>query len=71
VARNIYRVIPEGALWAVQFGGSVVGRWRVKDNAVRRARSLAASDEPSMVTIHRPDGSIEREWRFGHEPSPG
>ena len=71
MARNVYRIFPDENLWAVVFGGRVVGRWRVKENAVRRARSLASVDEPSLVTVHRPDGSVEREWIYGHDASTG
>jgi Uncharacterized protein conserved in bacteria (DUF2188) len=70
VARNIYRVMRDGRLWVVQIGRRTLGRWRLKDNAVRRAREWASQDEPSLVTVHDADGSIEGEFPYGHDPYP-
>ena len=70
MARNVYRVVAAGRLWEVVFGGRAVSSFRVRDNAIRRARELAARDQPSVVTVHRADGSIERELPYGHDPYP-
>ena len=70
MARNVYRVVAEGRLWAVVFGGRPVATFRVRDNAVRRARQLAWRDQPSVVTVHGPDGSVELEVPIGHDPYP-
>ena len=71
MARNAYRVVADDHLWAVVFGGKVVGRWRIKENAIRRARALASEDEPSLVTVHGPGGAIENEWIYGHDATTG
>ena len=70
MARNVYRVVPEQNLWTLQIGGRVLGRWRSRDNAVRRAASLAETDQPSVVVVHRRDGSVEYEHPHGHDPFP-
>jgi Uncharacterized protein conserved in bacteria (DUF2188) len=70
VPRNMYKVEPEGQLWVVRIGGQVVGRWRSKDNALQKARTLATTDEPSAVSVHRHDGSVEQEWVVGQDIHP-
>ncbi len=70
MARNVYRVVADERLWAVQIGGRVLGRWRSRDNAIRRASAMAEGDQPSLVIVHRGDGSIEYERPFGHDPHP-
>jgi len=70
LARNIYRVVPDSTLWAVQIGRRVLGRWRSRDNAIRRAAAMAEGDQPSLVIVHRRDGSIEYERPHGHDPHP-
>jgi hypothetical protein len=70
MARNIYRLTPDGHLWALQVGGGVLGRWRSRDGALRRAQAVAAGDQPSLLVVHAPDGSVEHEHSFGHDPHP-
>lgn len=70
MARNVYRVVAEGPLWTVVFGGRPVARFRSRENAVKRARALAWGDQPSVVALHRADGSIEREVPYGHDAFP-
>ena len=70
MARNVYRVVPLENLWALQIGGRVLGRWRSRDNAVRRAAALAERDQPSVVVVYRRDGSVDYEHSHGHDPFP-
>jgi hypothetical protein len=70
MARNVYRLVPEGTVWRVQIGGRVLGKWRSRDNALRRAQAYAAADQPSTLVVHGRDGSVESEHPFGHDPHP-
>jgi streptogramin lyase len=70
MARNVYRLAPDGHLWALHVGGRVLGRWRSRDGALRRAQAIADGDQPSVLVVHGPDGSIEYEHSFGHDPHP-
>src|SRR4051794_2679531 len=56
MARNIYRLSAEGHLWTLQVGGHVLGRWRSRDGALRRAQAIAAGDQPSLLVVHAPTG---------------
>ena len=70
MARNIYRLLPDGHLWTLQVGKRVLGRWRSRQGAVRRAQSVAAGDQPSLLVVYDRDGSVELEQPFGHDPHP-
>jgi hypothetical protein len=70
MARNVYRVVPQGIGWSVQIGGRTLGRWRSRDNALRRAQAWASADQPSTLVVHSRDGSVESEHPFGHDPHP-
>ena len=70
VARNVYRIVPSGPGWELHFAGRIVGRWRVKDTALRRAHELASEDQPSLVTLYGKGGVPEREWSYGLDPYP-
>jgi hypothetical protein len=70
MARNIYRLVPNGHLWTLQVGGRVLGSWRSRDGALRRSQAIANGDQPSLLVVHAPDGSIEYEHPFGHDPHP-
>jgi hypothetical protein len=70
MARNIYRVVPQGIGWGVQLGGRLLGRWRSRANALRRAQAYAAADQPSTLVVHARDGSVESEHSIGHDPHP-
>ena len=70
MARNIYRLTPEGHLWTLQVGGRVLGKWRSRDGALRRAQAIAAGDQPSLLIVLGPDGEVEHEHPFGHDPHP-
>jgi hypothetical protein len=70
MARNVYRLIPRGHLWTLQVGSHVLGTWRSRDGALRRSQTIASGDQPSLLVVYAPDGSIEHEHPFGHDPHP-
>ncbi len=70
MARNVYRVVPHEIGWSVQLGGRTLGRWRSRENALRRAQAYAAADQPSTLVVLSRDGSVESEHPFGHDPHP-
>ncbi|HEY7283425.1 MAG TPA: DUF2188 domain-containing protein [Actinomycetota bacterium] len=70
MARNIYHLLPDGHLWMLQVGKRVLGRWRSRDGALRRAQAVASGDQPSLLIVHDRDGGVEYEHPFGHDPHP-
>ncbi len=68
-----YHVLPRKTGWAVQREGarrasSVHG---TKQEAVRQARSYAASRKPSRLVIHKKDGAVQEERAYeGEERTP-
>ena len=71
-----YHVLPRKTGWAVQREGarrasSVHG---TKEEAVRQARSYAASRKPSRLVIYKKDGAVQEERAYEGEvrtPKPG
>jgi hypothetical protein len=70
MARKVYRVLPDGDNWVVKKDGVVLSNHYKKDPAIDSARSLALSNQPSQVVVHRSDGTIEKEWTYGDDPYP-
>lgn len=70
MARNVYRVVPDGTDWEVTHDGSVLSRYVRKDDAVERGRKYAIADQPSQLVVHRSNGTIEFEWTYGNDPYP-
>jgi hypothetical protein len=62
MARNVYRVVPDGSVWSVKFLGSVLSSHAVKEDAVQQGRKFAIANQPSQLVAHRADGTIEFEW---------
>lgn len=73
---EIYHVLAEGAVasWKVEKEGAVLPltRTQSKDAAVRAAKRLAQSAAFGRVVVHRRDGTVQQEIRYGektgHQP---
>lgn len=72
--RAVYHVVPADDLWVVRLvGDSVNEAANTKEAAIARAKQLAQRSVLSQVVIHRADGTIEKEYTYGEDPtrSPG
>jgi len=69
---EIYHVLPEGAVasWRVEKEGAALPltRTQSKDAAVRAAKRLAQAAASGRVVVHRRDGSVAQEIRYGEPP---
>jgi len=72
MARNVYRVTPEGDQWKVKKDGAdrADSLHKTKESAVERAREVAKNNQPSQVVVHLQNGRIETEWTYGDDPFP-
>lgn len=65
----VYHVKPDGDRWSTQAEGA--GRPHrthdTKKEAVTEARSLAGSNPPARLVIHKSDGTIQRQHTYGIE----
>lgn len=71
LGRHSYRVHPSGGGWVVLKEGEADPRARFDrcETAVAEACRLAASDQPSRVTVDDGDGRIIEERLFGEDLS--
>jgi hypothetical protein len=53
--------------WHLEQRGELLARFDHKDDAIREAAWRARQIEDAQLMIHRADGTIERELRFGPE----
>lgn len=51
--------------WHLEQRGELLVRFDHKDDAIREAARRARQVEEAQLVIHRADGTIERELRFG------
>ncbi|MEU6641288.1 DUF2188 domain-containing protein [Saccharomonospora sp. NPDC046836] len=58
-------VSPDSLTWLVKDGAEVLSRHCRKRDAVRTAARVARANAPSILTIHRMDGTFEGERRYG------
>ncbi|MEU5553120.1 DUF2188 domain-containing protein [Micromonospora sp. NPDC047793] len=70
MARNEYHVVPDGDGWKVEQGGTVVGTYDTKQDAVDAGRKVAHGNEPSQLVVHTADGQIETEYTYQDDPYP-
>ncbi len=65
MAATRYHVSRFGERWTVIRDETEIAAFALRLSAVAVAVRAARRDPPSHVFIHHPDGSIERDWRFG------
>lgn len=70
MARNIYRVTPNGTRWELKFGGVVLYSHDNKDPVVERGRAEAKANQPSQLIVHETDGTFGYEHTYGDDPYP-
>ncbi|MEV6691940.1 DUF2188 domain-containing protein [Micromonospora sp. NPDC051196] len=70
MTRTEYHVVPDGAGWKVEQGGTVVGTYDTKQRAVEAGREAAHGSEPSQLVVHTADGRIETEFTYRDDPYP-
>ncbi len=70
MARNIYRVVPDGNQWKVKKDSVVRSTHATKQPAIDAGRVLALANQPSQLVVHRANGTIELEWTYGNDPYP-
>jgi len=71
-SRRVYDVSPMGDKWAVKARGpkqaSLV--FDKKEDAVDRAREMAAKLPLAQVVVRKQDGTIQTEYTYGEDPYP-
>ena len=70
LGRHVYRVSPrDGSRWSVEKEGEAAerGRWPTREEAMRQASELAASDLPSKVMLEAGGGILADERLFGED----
>jgi uncharacterized protein DUF2188 len=70
--RTVYHVVPDasGERWLVtQEHGGLREEHRTKEDAVNAAKQRARGQEPSQVKVHKSDGNMDYESRYGDDPS--
>lgn len=70
MARKVYRVVPNGTNWQVKHNGEVLSNHTLKTSAIAEGQSIAKANQPSQLVIHRADGTIETEYKYGTDPYP-
>lgn len=67
--RVVFHVTPREGNWTVSEEGCPDGQstYETKDEALEQARQRALDAGAGQVTVHRLDGSIETEDRYGAE----
>lgn len=70
MARNVYRVVPDGEDWKVTHAGQTLSTHTNKDDAIETARTVAKANQPSQVVVHKQDGTIQTEYTYGDDPFP-
>ena len=74
MARTVMHVVHKNAKgWVLEeVGGKEIGTFSTKEDAVKagqdRGHSLEARGQDAQLVIHLQDGSIEKEWTYGHDP---
>lgn len=68
--RTVYWISPHDDGWKVQRQGGerASNVYPTKEQAIERGRELAKANEPSQLVMQRADGTIEKEWTYGHDP---
>jgi len=66
VGRKVYHVVTADDGWKVELEGSKkpLSTHATKDEAVDAARTLAQTNEPSQVVVHRMDGTIQNNYSY-------
>ncbi|PRX45359.1 uncharacterized protein DUF2188 [Prauserella shujinwangii] len=62
-----FRVSPDSLTWLVECEGEVLSRHCRKRDAVREAAGRARTTRPSVLVIHRIDGTRSGERRYGRD----
>ena len=76
MSRNKLHVVtsPQGT-WPVKQEGAKtpIAEGRTQGEAIKIARGIARTNQPSQVLIHGEDGRIREEYTYGNDPerSPG
>lgn len=68
--RKIYHVVPGEKCWLVkeQKNKNHSGKFRLKTEAIARAKELAKRARLGQVIIHKKDGKIQTEYTYGDDP---
>jgi hypothetical protein len=66
---GVHTVPASGRGWKNEVEGTVVGKYRLKERAVRAGRALARRLRVEH-TIHRTDGVITEKNSYGNDPYP-
>lgn len=71
-SRRVYDVSPKGEQWKVKERGAerAIGVFDRKEDAVDRAREVAAKQPLAQVVVRKQDGSIQTEYTYGDDPYP-
>lgn len=70
MARTHYRVVPDGSIWQLRRERETLSKHTFKYQAIEAGQSIARANPPSMLIIHKADGTIETEWTYGDDPYP-
>lgn len=70
MARKHYRVVPNAGRWQVRLERERLSDHDFKFVAVEEGQRVARANQPSMLTIHNADGTIEKEYTYGDDPFP-
>ncbi len=70
MAQSVYRVELQGDEWLVSRMGEYATKlisFSKKEDAVAGGRMLALRRVPSKLIVHRENGAVETEFRFGKD----
>jgi hypothetical protein len=70
MTRTHYRVLPNGNVWQLRREQAPLSNHARKEDAVFQGRRVAKADQPSQLTVHKADGTIETEYTYGDDPYP-
>ena len=59
---------PTRRVWEVKLAGEVVGKCRLKANALRLAVKICKAQMPSQLIVHKQDGRIQYEHTYENDP---